>query len=111
MTEMISKPGDVVAVSISGEISFYARIEEIYPDRKKGWYNARFLILAVPLREVTWILEASQIDGEPFTMGGTPLKIERIPFGAGNDETPRAVDREKPKKPAKVIAFPGKDKK
>lgn len=111
MNETATKPGDVVAVLVKEEISFYARVEEISFDVKKGWRQLRLLILAVPLREVTWILEPSQIDGEPFTMGGTPLKIERIPFGMGHEAAPAGEKPGTLKPPGKVIEFPGKGKK
>ena len=85
------------------------RVEEILPDVKAGWRQLRFSVLTVPRHEMTWILEPRQIDGDPFTMGGTPLRIERlpdpVPAGPGPDEPP-----EPPPGPGggTVITFPGK---
>ncbi len=114
MMDTLTRPGDVVAVYVGDEISFFARVEEILPDVKRGWRKLRFLILAVPMREVTWILEPEQIDGKPFTMGGTPLRIERVPPSAPEaaDEPEKEVQAKK-KKPGvvKVIEFPGKSRK
>jgi len=64
----------------------------------------RLLVLSVPRRELTWILEPVQIDGEPFTMGGTNVRIERLP----PPEPEEALEdgEEKPQEPAKVITFP-----
>ena len=109
------QPGDVILVHLEDKPAFFARVEEILPDVKAGWRRLRFKVLTVPLQEMTWILEPSQIDGEPFTMGGTPLRIERLPPAAPRE--PRA-----PEKPAEapgphgpdtgptVITFPGPKK-
>ncbi len=69
---------DLVLIHVSGKPSTYARVEAIDPDIKRGWLRLRLLILTVPLQVVTWILEPEQIDGKPFTMGGTPVRLERV---------------------------------
>lgn len=113
LMDTLIRPRDVIAVYIGDAFSFYARVEEILPDVKKGWRRLRFLVLSQPLKEVIWTLEPSQIDGEPFTMGGTPIRIERVPDA---EPTPMPEDdfipnSHKPKAMPKVIAFPGKTKK
>lgn len=103
------QPGDVFLVHIEEKPAFYARAEEILFDVKKGWRKFRFLVLTVPLQEMTWILEPSQIDGEPFTMGGTPIRLERLADPAPTEEEPgppEDVGKEKPE--GKVISFPPK---
>jgi hypothetical protein len=70
--------GDVVLVHFKEEPYFFARIESIVPDIKKDWYRVEFLILAIPLTTVTWILREEYIDGAPFTMEGNPLRIEPV---------------------------------
>jgi hypothetical protein len=74
----IVQPCDVVGVYISESLSFYGRVEEIGCDVKPGWLKLRLQVLTVPSRELTWILEPSQIDGDTFTMGGTPIRLERL---------------------------------
>jgi hypothetical protein len=69
---------DLVLVHVEDKPGFYARIEDIAPDVKKGWWVVRLLVLTFPLQVYTWILDETQIDGASFTMGGTPLKIEKI---------------------------------
>ncbi len=106
------QPGDVILVHVEGKPAFFARVEEILPDVKIGWRRLRFKVLTVPLQEMTWILEPAQIDGEPFTMGGTPLRIERLPPPApGEPETPEepveAPGAEGPGAGPTVITFPG----
>jgi hypothetical protein len=32
----------------------------------------------VPLQVYTWILDESQVNGAPFTMGGTPIMLEKV---------------------------------
>lgn len=69
---------DLVLVHVEERPGFYARIEDIVPDVKKGWWQVKLLVLSFPLQVYTWILDESQINGAPFTMGGTPLKLEKI---------------------------------
>ena len=69
---------DLVLVYVEDKPGFYARIEDISPDVKKGWWTVKLLVLTFPLQVYTWILDESQIAGASFTMGGTPLKIEKI---------------------------------
>ena len=56
----------------------YARIEAIEPDVKKDWYRVTLLFLTVPAQSVTWILREAYIHGDPFTMGGQPVRLERV---------------------------------
>ncbi|MCL2760050.1 MAG: hypothetical protein FWD70_00160 [Desulfuromonadales bacterium] len=69
---------DLVLVHIDNKPGFYARIEDITPDMKKGWWQVRLLVLTFPLQVYTWILDEDQIDGGDFTMGGTPVQIEKL---------------------------------
>lgn len=69
---------DVVLVYIDNNPSFFARIENINADVKKGWWRVRLLILQIPLMVTTWILDNEQIQGADFTMGGTPIRIEKV---------------------------------
>ncbi|HBA89906.1 MAG TPA: hypothetical protein DCZ75_18505 [Geobacter sp.] len=69
---------DLVLVHIDNKPSFYARIEEISPDVKPGWWKVKLLVLTVPLQVYTWILDESQVNGAPFTMGGTPIMLEKV---------------------------------
>jgi hypothetical protein len=65
---------DLVLVHIDNKPGFYARIEDISPDMKPGWWQVKLLVLAFPLQIFTWTLDENQIDGEPYTMGGTPVR-------------------------------------
>ncbi len=79
--------GDVVLIHFKEEPSFFARIESIVPDIKRDWYRVEFLILAIPLKTVTWILRQEYIDGAPFTMEGNQLRIEPVkPLEADSHE-------------------------
>lgn len=69
---------DLVLVHIDNTPAFFARIEEISPDVKPGWWHVTLLALGIPLQLYTWILDTSQISGEPFTMGGTPVRLELV---------------------------------
>lgn len=69
---------DLVLAHIDNKPAFYARIEEITPDVKPGWWKVKLLVLTVPLQVYTWILDDSQVNGAPFTMGETPIMLEKI---------------------------------
>lgn len=69
---------DLVLVHVDHRPGFYARVEEITPDVKKGWWQVKLLVLSFPLQVYTWILDENQIEGADFTMGGTPMKLEKV---------------------------------
>jgi len=88
---------DLVLVHVDNRPGFFARIEDISPDVKPGWWKVRLLVLTVPLQVYTWILDASQIDGAPFTMGGTPMSLEKvIPPPVRERSHPHPAPEEKP---------------
>ncbi|HEY5974174.1 MAG TPA: hypothetical protein VIU41_05470 [Geobacteraceae bacterium] len=69
---------DLVLVHVDNRPGFYARIEEVAPDVKPGWWQVKLLVLTFPLQVYTWILDGQQIEGAPFTMGGTPIMLEKV---------------------------------
>ena len=69
---------DLVLIHIDNKPGFYARLEDILPDVKQGWWQVKLLALSFPLQVFTWILDGNQIDGAPFTMGGTPVRIDKV---------------------------------
>ena len=74
----MSNISDIVLVNVDNKPGFYARIEEITPDVKPGWWQVKLLVLTFPLQVFTWILDEFQLEGAPFTMGGTPLRLEEV---------------------------------
>ncbi len=70
--------GDIVLIYQEESPVFFARIEDIWADRKPDWFNVKLLILNVPLVEVVWILRETYINGEPFTMKGMKLRLEEV---------------------------------
>lgn len=99
---------DLVLVHVEDKPGFYARIEDIAPDVKKGWWVVRLLVLTFPLQVYTWILDESQIDGASFTMGGTPLKIEKVVSPVDLEEEKKS--RPKPSGPASASPDPVRPK-
>ncbi len=104
---------DIVLVYLEEKPLFFARIEDISPDHKKDWYHVTLLVLQVPVQTVTWILRDAYIDGEGFTMGGNPMRIEKVeapvedwPIDEGLTENLKEKSKKagKPGK-AEVIAF------
>lgn len=69
---------DLVLIHVDSKPGFYARVEEIVPDVKPGWWQVKLLVLTFPMQVFTWILDDSQIEGADFTMGGTPLRLEDV---------------------------------
>jgi hypothetical protein len=89
---MSTEVHDLVLIHIEGKPAVFARIEAIDPDVKPGWWRVRLLILTVPLQTIVWILEREQIDGKPFTMGGTPIQLEKVVPPESNQESPPEGD-------------------
>ena len=112
----MSKEGDLVLVHVGDTPGFFARIECINADVKTDWYQVTFLVLQVPVVEVTWILRQEYIDGAPFTMGGKKMLIERVvaPPKQPPPEEERKSAKDRDKKPSpdaetgKVISLFGK---
>jgi hypothetical protein len=101
---------DLVLVHIDHKPGFYARIDDIASDVKPGWWQVKLLVLSFPLQVFTWILDSGQIDGAPFTMAGTPIRLEKVVPPAtrqGGEDRPSA-DGEHPKEKkggAKVVSL------
>jgi len=74
----ISREGDVVLVRYQDKPAFYARIEAIEPDTIREWYQVTLLILLIPSQTVTWTLREEYINGVTFTMGGQPMRVEKV---------------------------------
>ena len=70
--------GDLVLVYMENQPAFFARIEAIFADVKPHWFQVRMLVLQVPLVVITWILREPYINGEEFTMGGRPMRMEKV---------------------------------
>jgi hypothetical protein len=102
---------DLVLVHVDNRPGFFARIEAIAPDVKPGWWQVKLLVLTMPLQVYTWILDESQIDGAPYTMGGTPIRLEKI-ISPVKDEAPPVPDRKESshEKGGKVVSLFGRKK-
>ncbi len=70
---------DLVLVYLDQKPAFYARINDINPDVKRGWYQVELLVLTLPPQTLVWILEEAHLKGDEFTMGGRPMKLAEIP--------------------------------
>lgn len=75
---MLAK-NDLVLVHLDRQPAFYARINDITPDVKKGWHQVELLILSLPPQVVVWILDEDHLNGVEFTMGGRPVQLVLIP--------------------------------
>jgi len=97
---------ELVLVHIDHKPSFYARIEDINPDLKPGWWQVKLLALSFPLQVFTWILDTSQVDGAPFTMGGTPVRLEKVVSPVESPAPPQeAPEKSEKKVGGKVVSL------
>lgn len=99
---------DVVLIYFENEPAIFARIESVEPDSKRGWYHVTLLLLTIPMHTVTWILRDIYIDGAPFTMGGTSVRIEPVEKrkpAAGRRESPGSRKEPGPEGSATIIPF------
>lgn len=69
---------DIVLIYMEDQPMTFARIESIEPDHKPDWYHIKLLLLQIPLQVVTWILRDVYIAGEPYTMGGKSMRLEKV---------------------------------
>ena len=83
---------DIVLISVNNKPGFYARIEDITPDVKPGWWQVQLLILTFPLQVFNWILDEYQLEGADFTMGGTPLRMDPIVTPVEEDHLKRELE-------------------
>ncbi|MDD2335004.1 MAG: hypothetical protein PHD01_00335 [Geobacteraceae bacterium] len=109
---MVTSVHDLVCIHIENKPAFFARIEDIVPDVKRGWWKVSLLVLTSPLQIFTWILEDSQINGAPFTMGGTPIMLEKVVSPLEQEDTGLSSSQEKDtvpvtdkKETAKVVSL------
>lgn len=89
--------GDLVLIHFQGRPATFARVEDVRPQGRPGWFFCDLLVLTVPPQPMTWILEREQIDGTGFTMGGQPVRIERAPDVGALHEELRRVEAAKAK--------------
>lgn len=69
---------DLALIYVEDKPAFYARVEKISADIKPKWWQVKFLMLTIPVNLTTWIIDDEQIRGADFTMGGTPIRIEKV---------------------------------
>jgi len=100
---------DIVLIYFEDAPLVFARIEQILPDHKPGWYHVTLLMLQLPVQLVTWILRDAYINGDPFTMDGKKMRLEKVV----TPESPATEDRDDAdasktlggQPPSKVISF------
>ncbi len=113
----MTETGDVVLVYMDNSPAFFARVEQITPDVKPQWFHVKLLVLQVPLLVVTWILREVYFNGGEFTMGGHPMRIEKVVAPAEEElaeevenidlpvKEPRKSGPAKPKKGGNVVSI------
>jgi hypothetical protein len=97
---LMTGEGDLVLAHIRNKPAFFARIENIDSDVKPGWFQVKMLVLQVPLVTITWILRDTYINGEEFTMGGHPVKLDKVVTPESNDTHQEATATDIPEIPS-----------
>jgi len=69
----------MVQAHLDRKPAYYARVDDITPDAKRGWYQVELLALTLPPQTLVWILEETHLQGEEYTMGGRPVRLKLIP--------------------------------
>jgi hypothetical protein len=70
--------GDLVLIYFEDKPMSFARVEDILPDSKPGWFHIKLLLLQMPLQVVDWILRDVYIEGDEFTMNGNRMRLEKV---------------------------------
>lgn len=100
MKKTMTTVNDLVLIYMEDKPLAFARVEDIEPDIKRGWYQIKLLVLQIPPAVVTWILRDSYIDGEEYTMGGKKMRIEKVAVpeipATGVENSPQRTEAEKP---------------
>lgn len=101
------QPGEVILIHLDGHPAFFARIETIRADHKKGWWQMKMLMLSIPLQTAVWILDEEQIRGASFTMQGHPVRIEAVcaPESAPAPAAEEAAPPSQQERDARVISM------
>lgn len=93
----MTKINDVVLIYVDGKPGFYARVDDIVPDEKPGWWQVQLLVLTFPIQTFNWILDEYQLEGADFTMGGTPLRLTEI-VAPKKEEERKILEQEEERK-------------
>lgn len=84
--------GDLVLVYKEEIPATFARIEDIWADKKSDWYHVKLLVLQIPVVEAVWILREAYINGEEFTMNGVRTRLEKVEGPSQLREYPPSAD-------------------
>jgi hypothetical protein len=89
---VMTTENDIVLIYQDNEPVIFARVENIRPDVKEGWFQITLMLLNLPVQTVTWILRDIYINGTEFTMNGQKMRLEKI-------EPPKEPDPPEDKSP------------
>jgi len=104
----MAKEGEIILIYHENNPTVFARVEDVRPDMKKNWYHITLLLLTIPTQTVTWILKDVYIEGEEFTMGGQPMRLEAVKKSVLTEVKKEQGEHKKPKNPTKqgtVVPF------
>ena len=92
--------GDIAAIFVIDgaglQMMFYAKIHDITPNQKNGWWNVNIIALLPVILHFTWTLREPQFNGEEFTLQGIPHTIIPIDISEFKEFLPKQDDTKKP---------------
>ena len=83
---ILTKIGDIILIKVGKDKQhgFYARVNDLIADYKKGWWKLKFSPLVqtpdFKMIELEWKLDEDQIRGEEFTVDQVPHQIFGVEF-------------------------------
>lgn len=84
-----------VVIIFQGHIPVkFVHVVNIEPDAKKGWWKVTFMDVGMPAMMWTWLLDNDQIEGQEFTMGGIPHRVQLYSRASAIPEVKTAVKKE-----------------
>jgi len=104
---------EIVLIHIEEQPAFYARVEKISADVKPKWWRVKFLMLTIPVNITTWTIDDEQIRGAEFTMGGTPIRIEKVELPEDiepEEKKEESASKEQKTRQARVLSLNKKKK-
>ncbi len=107
---------DLILILVENRPLNFARVENISPDIKPGWWRVKLLVLQMPIAITTWILNTEQLSGAEFTMNGILIRIEKVIVPKTNESKNQKTVPPTPKKVtenhrARILTLTPADKK
>jgi len=89
-------PMDIFLFIKGSTPEFFARVEEILPDERPGWWHLEFTRIGVPMIPGRMLVSESHMNGESFTIEGIECMFIVVPPRVKSKIRTEVVERKKP---------------